>query len=767
MRVRPVAFETAASYADRLREANFINRTTWAIWFNSLVRLHGGDAEEARAQLLASLGDRSLEHRERDAEQALVHADGQSCNKCETGLSTRFGCRRCSGGVVVTQVAHDGPRVCRRHRLWVGPGVEPATQEVVGKDIVAADRRYQALRRQGVLDAHRLAELLDCVDAWAAADFEHPVSAPERFRIAVELGRRVMGPHRLEVVLASGLTAEERYTALTAVVNDIVKGRASAVLTDAVWLLLRALRHMDAAGDHAFAIPEGLIEGDDENHLAQLRSCSYPRARHLHLVQYVESAFPGTRYSRLHFSGSVNTYACVRGHRFESSGLGIKRSARTAGCGYCSNRKALAGFNSLADTHESVAKQWHPSANGDLTPADVIAGSDQTRFWLCERGHTFTATVTARTSNGNGCGVCANRVVQADVNSLALTRPDLAAEWHGSLNGDLTPEQVTAGTDKKVWWQCPKGHDYPMAVYNRARKGGSCSVCNGQRVDPSTCLATTHKAVARRWHRSKNGALRPTDVIAGSTKKVWWQCVRGHEYEAIVNSQTRADGNGCNACINRAVSADNCMRATHSALADDFHETLNGDATPDTVIAATKAMFWWRCALGHEWQATGANRVKGTGCPFCSGLRVLAGWNDMATTHPELASELHESRNPGLDPRMLRAGTTRMLWWRCSKGHEWQARGADRRNGSGCPYCSNQKVLVGFNDLMTTHPALGGELHVSLNGDVTAQSITARSSKRLWWRCKRGHEWAAPAYSRARSGSMCPECRRALRRREA
>lgn len=80
----------------------------------------------------------------------------------------------------------------------------------------------------------------------------------------------------------------------------------------------------------------------------------------------------------------------------------------------------------------------------------------------------------------------------------------------------------------------------------------------------------------------------------------------------------------------------------------------------------------------------------------------------MATTNPELAREWHSSLNPGIQPEEVRAGTTRLLWWQCAKGHERQARGADRYGkGSGCPYRANQKVLVGCNDLMTAHPALG------------------------------------------------------------
>ncbi|MFJ4175383.1 zinc-ribbon domain-containing protein [Microbacterium sp. NPDC089696] len=765
MRVRPIAFETVESYAARLRDANFIERTTWSLWFNPLVRLHGGDEKDAKARLLAVLGDRSIEHHQRDARAALLHTDGESCNKCETGLSTRYGCRRCSGGSVVTQVTHDGPRVCHRHRLWVGPGTEPEAQEVVGKEIVAADRHYQVLRRRGILDAHRLAELLDCVDEWAATELDAPVSVPERFLIAIELARRVMAPRRLATAMAADQTATERYVALSHLIGRIVRGRNATVLVDAVWLMLRTMRHAASTDPHAFLVPNGLAPLDDEAHLAQLRSSGYPRSRHLYLVQYVSSAFPGTRASRLGIRGSVNTYLCARGHLFRSTGHGIRQSTTTAGCPYCANRAAAAGFNSLVDTHPEIAKEWHP--DNDITPDRAIAGSDRMRYWLCAKGHKFRATVTARTSNRNGCGVCANRVVQADVNSLAVTRPDLAAEWHRRLNGDLTPEQVPAGTDRKVWWRCPEGHDYLMSVNNRSRKkrASSCSICSRQQVHPSTCLATTHKAVAQRWHGSKNGDLRPTDVVAGSTKKVWWQCARGHEYEAVVWYQTRRQDDGCNVCTNRAVNADNSMRTTHAALSSEFDENRNGEKTPDNVLATTKTKLWWKCQLGHEWQASGVSRVQGAGCPFCSGRRVLKGWNDLATTHRELANEWHESRNEGLRPEDVVVRSSKAIWWQCAKGHEWQATPGARRNGNRCPVCSNQKVLAGFNDLMTTHPDLGAELASDLNGSVTAQTITAGAAKKLWWRCTAGHEWTAPAFSRVRTGSMCPTCRRELRRR--
>ena len=102
-------------------------------------------------------------------------------------------------------------------------------------------------------------------------------------------------------------------------------------------------------------------------------------------------------------------------------------------------------------------------------------------WWLCERGHPYQAVVAARTTHGSGCPYCAGRRVLAGFNDLATTVPRVAAQWHPTLNGGLTPEMVTAGSRKKVWWQCSEGHVWKAAVYARAgaQKSG-CPVCAGR-----------------------------------------------------------------------------------------------------------------------------------------------------------------------------------------------------------------------------------------------------------------------------------------------
>lgn len=87
----------------------------------------------------------------------------------------------------------------------------------------------------------------------------------------------------------------------------------------------------------------------------------------------------------------------------------------------------------------------------------------------------------ASRANGTGCPYCTNKKVLAGFNDLATVEPRIAAEWHPTLNGSLTPEMVTAGSRKKVWWECPLGHVWKAAIYSRTgKKKCGCPVCAGK-----------------------------------------------------------------------------------------------------------------------------------------------------------------------------------------------------------------------------------------------------------------------------------------------
>lgn len=165
---------------------------------------------------------------------------------------------------------------------------------------------------------------------------------------------------------------------------------------------------------------------------------------------------------------------------------------------------------------------------------------------------------------------------------------------------------------------------------------------------------------------------------------------------------------------------------------------------------------WWLCDKGHSWLCGINSRVQGSGCPYCLNVKVLTGYNDLATLFPMLEKEWDYSKNDVL-PTEIITGGKKKYWWVCEKGHSWEATIEKRKIGQGCPYCKNRRLLVGYNDLATVNPKLASEWDFDKN-DFTPKDIIAGSNKSVWWVCEKGHSWKAPLNVRLYSGSGCPKC---------
>ena len=137
------------------------------------------------------------------------------------------------------------------------------------------------------------------------------------------------------------------------------------------------------------------------------------------------------------------------------------------------------------------------------------------------------------------------RKVSSRQSFLGTANPILAAQWHPTKNESLSPDNLTPFSNKKVWWQCPRGHEWKTTVSNRS-SGQGCPYCANQKVNDENCLQTLNPILAREWHPVKNGDLTPRDVTPGSNKKVWWQCPRAHSWQATVNN--RNNRHGCPHC---------------------------------------------------------------------------------------------------------------------------------------------------------------------------------------------------------------------------
>jgi hypothetical protein len=361
-------------------------------------------------------------------------------------------------------------------------------------------------------------------------------------------------------------------------------------------------------------------------------------------------------------------------------------------------------WRSLAANHPELVLELHPTRNGSLDPKLIAASSSRKLWWCCGRGHEWRAAVAAR-SSGRGCPACANvrhgqrlgernQRVEPD-RTLAVRHPALFRELHPTRNGAVDTYGLAAGSARIVWWLCPKGHEWQARVVNRSA-GTGCPACAAERrvatrrarperVPYERSLAAKRPELVAQLHPTRNEDMNPKLVSAGSTRRVWWLCPAGHEWQARVTDRTR--GAGCPICARtRGAAPGRSLTARRPELVDELHPTHNGIVDPEALPAGSNRTLWWRCGLGHEWRATVAARVRGTGCPTCARQAVPAD-RTLASKRPDLLEELHPTRNRGVDPASLAAFSNRKVWWRCSRGHEWESRVASRTAGAGCPTC--------------------------------------------------------------------------------
>ena len=290
-------------------------------------------------------------------------------------------------------------------------------------------------------------------------------------------------------------------------------------------------------------------------------------------------------------------------------------------------RESLASFCQRNDRAD-LLREWDSERNLPLTPETVSYGSKKKVWWTCAQGHHWQAAVHTRTGSGTGCPYCSGRFPIPGENDLATQLPALAKEWHPTKNGALTPKDVVPGSRRKVWWICPKGHEYQAMISSRAQ-GSGCPVCAGKKIIPGeNDLASQYPAIAKEWHPTKNGTLTPDHIAPASNRKVWWICDKGHEYQAVVSTRTQRNG-GCPYCANkRVLPGFNDLATKYPEIAAQWHPTMNGSLTPDHVLPGSRKKVWWQCKSGHVWQAVVYSRTgsQRTGCPVCCGYATGKRW---------------------------------------------------------------------------------------------------------------------------------------------
>jgi hypothetical protein len=293
------------------------------------------------------------------------------------------------------------------------------------------------------------------------------------------------------------------------------------------------------------------------------------------------------------------------------------------GCPACAGRTTVSGFNDLATLEPDIAKQWHKTKNRDLSPSEFTRKSSTKVWWTCELGHDFEARIGERVRgieirpDTNGCPVCLNRKFSPGSNDLLTVNPKIAKEFHSTRNFPLTASTVKASESRMLWWLCDKGHEFEQRLTNRVNSNQGCPFCKNKSVATGeTDLATTNPELLNEWDFEANGELRPSNVVAGTQKFIWWKCKEGHSWKA--RGAKRLAGQGCPTCTNRVLKQGfNDLLTKYPEIAATWDLKKNSPTKPEQVLYGTHEKFWWICDLGHSWQTSPTTRTR-TSCPRCA-----------------------------------------------------------------------------------------------------------------------------------------------------
>ena len=273
---------------------------------------------------------------------------------------------------------------------------------------------------------------------------------------------------------------------------------------------------------------------------------------------------------------------------------------------------------------------------------------------------------------------------------LSSVRPELTSEW-SERNLPLTPDSITHGSNKIVWWNGKCGHEWRASIKNRVISGSGCPYCSHNAIlEGYNDLASQKPDIAAEWS-DKNTPLLPTQVTVFANRKAWWKCRKcGNEWETLIS--TRSDGSKCPYCNGLILlKGFNDFATLYPQLAMEWSDR-NLPLSPDTVNDKSRKNVWWKCrTCGYEWKSVIHSRAKGAMCPVCADRAVLTGYNDLATTDAHLLDEWDFDKNSDFSPERISRSSMYSVWWKCPLNHSWKAKISERAiEGKSCRVCETE-----------------------------------------------------------------------------
>ena len=418
-------------------------------------------------------------------------------------------------------------------------------------------------------------------------------------------------------------------------------------------------------------------------------------------------------------------------------------------------RKAEKGKNDLLTLYPEVAATWNYEKNTQYTPSDLRPHSEVKVWWKCDRGHEWQSTIANRT-RGNGCPICSS-AMRTSLPEQALfyyiskvfVAQNRATEAGWEVDILLPNDKIAIEYDGRLYHSSKESKEREQRKNKALLENGYQIIRVKENTKKDTRIGNDIFFVIESNYLHLDFAIKKTiEAISQITGKNPQIDVDFRRDRMEILSQYHFNEKA------------NSLDVLYPQIAEEWDTDKNGGLTPDLFSAGSGESVWWKCNKGHSFKSIiQARTKKGVGCPYCAGKQTIKGETDLETKYPQLASEWDYEKNYHHTPDEYMSVSGKKVWWKCEKGHEYQATIASRSHmGTGCPYCAGKRLLRGYNDLESLFPEIAAEWNQQKNNDLTPDTITAFNNRKVWWICPLGHEYEASVGSRTSRKTGCPYC---------
>jgi hypothetical protein len=475
---------------------------------------------------------------------------------------------------------------------------------------------------------------------------------------------------------------------------------------------------------------------------------------------------------------------CRQGHAWKASPRDLIYSK--SWCPQCGAIRRGAGKRLEIEAMRRVARE----REGQCLSRTYTRNSEKLR-WRCKEGHEWEATPRDVMHSKSWCPTCGGSLLL----SIEAMR-DIAEQQRGEC---LSAKYRNSHTP--LLWRCEFGHVWRAKPYF-IKQGGWCPTCSIKKRSD----ARRHDISAMQLLAQTRGGLCLSTEYKGSAKKLRWSCANGHEWEATPNQNQR--GSWCPRCS--PGYGERVCRCLFEILFDAEFPKLK----PSWLVSSRETLLeldGYCKPLKLAWEYHGQqhyefvphfheserhfrlrvkdDQIKRIECrkhgiklievPYTVPLRQLESWlrvelekhgiepirkepvplSILNAYRPDQRAAMQviaQSRGGMfLSPEYLGDGQKHR--WRCSEGHEWEARPRDiEHSKSWCPTCGaakrGRKRRLGIEEMRALAKNRGGKC---------LSTIYVNSQTKIRWRCKKGHEWEAAPSNIKHNGTWCPECHRA------